>query len=205
MQQENDIATDLAGMLDVDEGMVIEGVGDRILAAYPSFTIEMETGTGKTYVYLRTIYELRKHYGFSKFIVVVPSIAIYEGVIKNFKITQRPLPRPLRKRDRQSDRVRRRPLSQLRGFATSTFVEILVITLDSFNKTSNVIFKPSEKLPGERLPYRVHPGDPPDPDPGRAAEHGVGKGARSLAHPAPAVCPALHCHPPHQAPTWSTA
>lgn len=51
----------------------------------PSFTIEMETGTGKTYVYLRTIFELRRRYGFSKFIIVVPSIAIYEGVIKNVR------------------------------------------------------------------------------------------------------------------------
>jgi type III restriction enzyme len=64
--------------LAVDEGMVLEGAGNEPWR-YPSFTMEMETGTGKTYVYLRTIYELRKHYGFRKFIVVVPSIAIYKG------------------------------------------------------------------------------------------------------------------------------
>jgi len=51
------------------------------------FAIEMETGTGKTYVYLRTIYELNKHYGFKKFVIVVPSIAIREGVLKNLEIT----------------------------------------------------------------------------------------------------------------------
>ncbi|RJP54465.1 MAG: DEAD/DEAH box helicase [Anaerolineaceae bacterium] len=152
IQQDGEIATDLAGMLDVDDGMVIEGVGNESWR-HPSFTIEMETGTGKTYVAMRTIYELRKRYGFSKFIVVVPSIAIYEGWIKNFAITRDHF-RALYENETvnliEYDSAR---ISQLRAFATSTFVEILVITLDSFNKTSNVIFKPSEKLPGERLPF----------------------------------------------------
>jgi type III restriction enzyme len=53
-----------------------------------NLTIEMETGTGKTYTYIRTMYELHKHYGWSKFIVIVPSIAIREGVYKSFQITQ---------------------------------------------------------------------------------------------------------------------
>ncbi|MFP4461844.1 MAG: DEAD/DEAH box helicase family protein, partial [Thermotogota bacterium] len=52
-----------------------------------NFSIEMETGTGKTYVYLRTIYELNKQYGFKKFVIVVPSVAIREGVLKNLEIT----------------------------------------------------------------------------------------------------------------------
>src|SRR5579862_814229 len=52
-----------------------------------NFSLEMETGTGKTYVYLRTIYELNKTYGFKKFIIVVPSIAIREGVLKTLEIT----------------------------------------------------------------------------------------------------------------------
>lgn len=154
IQQDNNISTDLSGMLEVDDGMVIEGIpNDSSSWRHQSFTIEMETGTGKTYVALRTIYELRKRYGFSKFIVVVPSIAIYEGWIKNFKITRDHF-RALYENETvnliEYDGSR---LSQLRAFATSTFVEILVITLDSFNKTSNVIFKPSEKLPGERLPF----------------------------------------------------
>ena len=54
----------------------------------PSFSIDMETGTGKTYVYLRSIFELNKLYGFTKFIIVVPSIAIKEGVYKSLKITE---------------------------------------------------------------------------------------------------------------------
>ncbi len=53
-----------------------------------NLTIEMETGTGKTYTYIRTMYELHKHYGWSKFIIIVPSIAIREGVYKSFEVTQ---------------------------------------------------------------------------------------------------------------------
>jgi type III restriction enzyme len=53
----------------------------------PHFSVEMETGTGKTYVYLRTIFELSRRYGFKKFIIVVPSVAIREGVLKNIEIT----------------------------------------------------------------------------------------------------------------------
>ncbi|MEN4099938.1 MAG: DEAD/DEAH box helicase family protein, partial [Anaerolineaceae bacterium] len=140
-------------MLETDEGMVLEGTGFESWR-YPSFTIEMETGTGKTYVYLRTIHELRKRYGFSKFIVVVPSIAIYEGMIKNFKITRDHFAALFGNETINLVEYDGSRLSQLRSFATSTFVEILVITLDSFNKLSNVIFKPSEKLPGERLPYQ---------------------------------------------------
>ena len=52
-----------------------------------NFSVEMETGTGKTYVYLKTVYELNKLYGFKKFVIVVPSVAIREGVLKNLQIT----------------------------------------------------------------------------------------------------------------------
>jgi type III restriction enzyme len=53
----------------------------------PQFSVEMETGTGKTYVYLRTIFELSTRFGFKKFVIVVPSVAIREGVLKNLEIT----------------------------------------------------------------------------------------------------------------------
>lgn len=53
-----------------------------------NFTIEMETGTGKTYVYIKTILELNKRYGFTKFIITVPSVAIKEGVLSTFKATE---------------------------------------------------------------------------------------------------------------------
>jgi len=153
VQQKNGIETPLLGALEVDEGLELEGVSSDSWR-YPSFTIEMETGTGKTYVYLRTIHELRQQYGFGKFVVVVPSIAIYEGVIKNFQVTRDHF-RALYGNETVNlipyDGAR---LSQLRGFAASTFVEILLMTLDSFNKVSNVLYKPSEKLPGEWPPIR---------------------------------------------------
>lgn len=154
IQERNNISADSSGALELDSaGLMVEGVSVDS-HSYPNFAVEMETGTGKTYVALRTIYELRKRYGFGKFIVVVPSIAIYEGWIKNFQITRDHF-RALYENETvgliEYDGAR---LSQLRAFATSTFVEILVITLDSFNKASNVIFKASEKLPGERLPFQ---------------------------------------------------
>ncbi len=137
--------------LDVDEGLGLVGYESW---RYPNFTVEMETGTGKTYVYLRTIYELRKRYGFGKFVVVVPSIAIYEGVIKNFNITRDHFRALYGNETVNLIKYDGAQLSRLRNFATSTFCEILVITLDGFNKESNNIYKASEKLPGERMPYQ---------------------------------------------------
>jgi type III restriction enzyme len=135
-----------------DDGLELEGISETSWS-YPSFTIEMETGTGKTYVYLRTICELRKRYGFSKFIIVVPSIAIYEGVIKNFQITQSHFRSLYANEVVNLYAYDSSQISRLRSFAASTFTEVMVITLDSFNKASNVIFKASEKLPGEKKPY----------------------------------------------------
>lgn len=71
---------------DIEESSQMERPG-KVKLGY-NITIEMETGTGKTYTYIRTMYELHKHYGWSKFIVIVPSIAIREGVYKSFEVTQ---------------------------------------------------------------------------------------------------------------------
>ena len=65
---------------EIDPAAALEGM---------HFSTEMETGTGKTYVYLRMIYELNKAYGFKKFVIVVPSVAIREGVLKNIELTQK--------------------------------------------------------------------------------------------------------------------
>lgn len=140
--------------IEVDEGLPleIEGLDNSSTVACPSFTVEMETGTGKTYVYFRTMYELYKRCGFTKFVIVVPSIAIFEGVVKTHEQTrehfaslygnERP---PLIQYD--GNRV-----SELRSFASSFRPVILVTTLAAFNRASNVIYKPSDKLPGEYLP-----------------------------------------------------
>lgn len=142
--------------LAVDDGPVLEGAGNESWR-YPSFTVEMETGTGKTYVYLRTIYELRKHYGFRKFIIVVPSIAIYEGVVKSFEIMQSAFRSLYSNETVNLIRYDGGKLSDLRNFASSSFVEVMVMTMQSFNtakgRYSNRIYRPSEQLPGERKPY----------------------------------------------------
>jgi type III restriction enzyme len=72
-----------------NEDAEVKGIveGKTIVTDFPNYSIEMETGTGKTYVYLRSIYELNKVYGFKKFVIVVPSVAIREGVIKSLQIT----------------------------------------------------------------------------------------------------------------------
>ena len=114
------------------------------------FSVEMETGTGKTYVYLRTVYELNKLYGFKKFVIVVPSVAIREGVIKNLEITHEHFQNlydnvPVNFQVYDSTRV-----SSLRGFATNNHIEILVINIDSFAKDENIINKPNDKLNGQK-------------------------------------------------------
>ena len=121
--------------------------------SYPEFTIDMETGTGKTYVYLRTIYSLFEKYGFRKFIIVVPSIAIYEGVLNTFKATrnhflplfsQGAIPTKIIEYDGEHPEM-------CKNFATSTTPQILLTTIDSFNKAKNTIFKQTDKLPGSSL------------------------------------------------------
>ena len=113
------------------------------------FSVEMETGTGKTYVYLRTIYELNKKYGFKKFVIVVPSIAIREGVLKNLEITFDHFQNlydkiPVNYAVYESKRV-----STLRSFAINNNIQILVINIDSFAKDENIINRPNDKLLGK--------------------------------------------------------
>jgi len=114
------------------------------------FSVEMETGTGKTYVYLRSVYELNKLYGFKKFVIVVPSVAIREGVLKNLEITYEHFQTlydnvPVNFQVYDSTKV-----STLRGFATTNNIEVLVINIDSFAKDENIINKPNDKLNGQK-------------------------------------------------------
>lgn len=113
------------------------------------FSVEMETGTGKTYVYLRTIYELNKKYGFKKFVIVVPSVPIREGVLKNLQITHEHFQTLYDNTPIRFYVYDRNKISQLRGFATGDNIEVLVINIDSFAKDENVINKPNDKLNGQ--------------------------------------------------------
>ena len=118
-------------------------------ALHLSFSEEMETGTGKTYVYTKTIFELNKRYGFTKFIIVVPSVAIREGVHKSLEVTREHF-------ENQYDNVPCRyfiynssKLSDVRQFATSSNIEIMIINIDAFKKAENIINQAQDKLNGE--------------------------------------------------------
>jgi type III restriction enzyme len=125
----------------------------------PHFSVEMETGTGKTYVYLRTIFELSRRYGFRKFVIVVPSVAIREGVLKNIDITRAHFEALFDNLRFESYVYDAKRVSQLRQFGTSTTLQILVINIDAFRKNftgteaeqkSNVIYKESDRLSGRQ-------------------------------------------------------
>jgi type III restriction enzyme len=140
--------------LQTDEGFLLEGAGKEFdNHRYPTFTVDMETGTGKTYVYLRTIHELRKKYGFRKFVIVVPSIAIFEGVTKTFDITREHFKTLYGNETVGLTKYDSQQISKVRNFAISSFTEIMVMTLDSFNKAGNLFYKATEKLPGEKKPF----------------------------------------------------
>jgi type III restriction enzyme len=115
-----------------------------------NFSVEMETGTGKTYVYLRTIYELNKKYGFKKFVIVVPSIAIREGVLKNLEITFDHFQNLYDKTPVNFNVYDSKRVSALRNFADSNNIQILVINIDSFAKDENIINKPNDRLTGKK-------------------------------------------------------
>lgn len=110
---------------------------------FPNFSVEMETGTGKTYVYLRTILTLAGRYGLTKFVIVVPSVAVREGVLKTIAQT----------REHFADIPNLPPFhpsvyagqpGQVRAFAASNAVEVMVMTIQSFRNETNVIRKSNE-------------------------------------------------------------
>ncbi len=125
----------------------------------PHFSVEMETGTGKTYVYLRTIFELSRRYGFQKFIIVVPSVAIREGVLKNIEVTADHFRTLYNNLPFEHSVYDGKKVSRLRQFATSNTLQVVVINIDAFRKNftgteeeqkGNVIYKESDKLSGRQ-------------------------------------------------------
>ena len=109
-----------------------------------NFTVEMETGTGKTYVYLRTIYELHRKYGYKKFIIVVPSLAIKEGVLKNLQITEEHFATLFDNPKKNFFVYDSKRLVQVRNFARNDSLQIMVINIDSFVSDTKIINKKSE-------------------------------------------------------------
>lgn len=103
---------------------------------FPNFAIDMETGTGKTYVYLRTIHALNEAYGFKKFVIVVPSVAIREGVLKTLKITREHFQILYGFERVEFSVYDSAKVNQLRNFALSDSIQILIINIDAFAKDS---------------------------------------------------------------------
>lgn len=123
------------------------------------FSIEMETGTGKTYVYLKSIFELNKRYGFTKFIIVVPSIAIKEGTKKTLEMTSEHFKMLFENVNYDSFVYDSSNLEQVRDFATSSDIRIMVINIDAFRKSfsdpskknkANIIHRENDRLNGQK-------------------------------------------------------
>jgi len=136
----------------------------------PQFSVEMETATGKTYVYLRTIHELHQKYGFSKFVIVVPGRAIREGTLKNLQITKDHFRTLYGNIPIEYAVYDSKNMSTIRNFAVSRELSILIINIEAFRKDfdddkmdpeKGVLFhRPSEKLSGRsprEFVQAVHP------------------------------------------------
>ena len=130
------------------------------------FSIEMETGTGKTYVYLRTIFELNKHYGFLKFIIVVPSIAVREGVLKSMGVMKPHFQTLYNKVPFSHFVYDSKRLSEVRDFSQDEQIQIMIINIQAFVKDMpanhdsepsaealkklNVIHRENDRLSGQK-------------------------------------------------------
>ncbi|NQU67138.1 MAG: DEAD/DEAH box helicase family protein [Candidatus Marinimicrobia bacterium] len=138
--QENERSASLEKLW-YNEDPSIKGIvdGKTIITDFPNYSIEMETGTGKTYVYLRSIYELNKVYGFKKYLIVVPSVAIREGVIKSLQITLDHFKEIYDNQPAEYTVYDSGRLTDLGNYAKSNAIQILVINIDSFAKDANVI------------------------------------------------------------------
>jgi type III restriction enzyme len=156
--------TDLAfgNRLDLDQAAIRENLESVVtrndlgytpaqLDAPLAFTVEMETGTGKTYVYLRTIFELSAKYDWKKFIIVVPSIAIREGVLKSIELMRDHFRELYDGVTFDSWVYDSKQVSKLRGFATSNSLQILILNIQAFDKRDiSVIHRDSDRMSGYR-------------------------------------------------------
>ncbi|AWH95945.1 type III restriction-modification system endonuclease [Dietzia psychralcaliphila] len=109
-------------------------VDSKAAPGAPNLDIEMETGTGKTYVYIKTIMELNKRYGWSKFIIVVPSVAIREGVKKSFDVTAEHFQQTYSTKPR-SFVYNSSQLHEIERFSSDAGVQVMIINIQAFNAT----------------------------------------------------------------------
>lgn len=117
-----------------------------------NLTVEMETGVGKTYTYIKTIYELNKHYGWSKFVIIVPSIAVREGVYKSFQTTQEHFSEEYEKRIRYFI-YNSTQLVDINNFASDAAINVMIINSQAFNtrsKSNKRIYMKMDELRSRR-------------------------------------------------------
>lgn len=131
---------------------------------FPNFSIEMETGTGKTYVYLRSIFMLNKHKGLRKFIIVVPSIAIREGVLSSLALMRDHFRKLYNNVPFDHYVYSSKDLSKVRQFATANTVQIMVINIQAFQrdadadvattkKAANIIHQELDRMQGKPIEF----------------------------------------------------
>ena len=138
-------------LANLTEVQLRNGLRPSASLASGDFTVEMETGTGKTYVYLRTVFELNRRYGFTKFVIVVPSVAIKEGVYHTLKNTEEHFRTLYANVPFDYFLYDSAKLGQVRNFATSPNIQIMVVTVGAINKKDvNNLYKDSEKTGGEK-------------------------------------------------------
>ncbi|WP_423743121.1 DEAD/DEAH box helicase family protein (plasmid) [Haladaptatus sp. SPP-AMP-3] len=129
--------------------------------ALREFSVEMETGTGKTYVYLRTIHELFQQYGWKKFIILVPSIAIREGVLKSIEQTAKHFDKLYGNPPFNHCEYDSSSLGDVIRFGTSNQIEVMVMTLQSINRgEDNIMFQHQDALSGDRPVDRISSAQP---------------------------------------------
>ena len=138
VQQAQEMAPSDALIASVSDAPAPPGAGPTVFCPL-NFSIEMETGTGKTYAFIKTMYELNRVYGFKKFVVVVPSVAIREGTMKNLAITRSHFAADYAQVPCVHILYDSSKLTELRHFAQSDALSVLVINIDSFTKDSNKI------------------------------------------------------------------
>lgn len=145
ISEEGALLTEGSGFLLAEDGQPL-----GLETSIKDISVEMETGTGKTYVYLRTIFELNQKYGWKKFVILVPSVAIREGAIKTLKITEDHFKELYANTPFRYYEYKSKNISQVRHFADSSVINIMVMTVGAFNKDANVLYGARDQMQGEQ-------------------------------------------------------
>lgn len=155
----------LANLQAIQENNLVEKttqlIADDDLYRFPNFSVEMETGTGKTYVYLRSLFELHKQFGLRKFIIVVPSVAVREGVLSSIAMMKDHFRSLYDNVPFDHYVYNSKTLNKVRDFATANTLQIMVINIQAFLKdtgdgqsqTSNIMHQELDKMMGRPIEF----------------------------------------------------